>query len=368
MAVKIAATSQIKGTFTKEKSKHRPIMSWFECLISQFIPGTAVRDRASDMPPFERMRTPYPVKLVNQSEREPLFSRFLYMVMFMDMRALLIWPFFMLMFIGLLFGLLNKYALKCHDLDQSDPNEMMLLNYVVLAVGGLIGNHLLTEDDVRDKPLCVLSVSVSGYVGLIVQAIVFGLVCQRVLRPPQHEMVLADKCVIAPRNGKPVVRFRITHKFGRATVNLHVKAWWRLSIKTDEGEGAIVFKEMKIDPQGVWCYAPMTFTHVVDEDSPLYQMLEKDSPHKIENPLDKLTLDKVKAIKGMSALSVWAIADNPTIGGQVDCQKVYSFKNDSDVVIGKASDCYKSFGSNDPGADRRMVIDFAGFKEGAKVD
>lgn len=150
------------------------------------------------------MRTPFPIKLRNQTEKEPCFSQFLYAVMYCDMGMLLITPFILLAIIGLLFGLLNKYILGCHE-SIDGTHSMGLVSYFSIAMGDLIGNHLLTEDVVKNLPLCVLSVSLAGYIGLIVQAVVFGLVCQRVLRPPQKELLMSDRCVLAPRDGHPVL-------------------------------------------------------------------------------------------------------------------------------------------------------------------
>lgn len=52
---KPSATAMLKGSMTKTKTRYRPKMTWYELLVSQWIPGSCVWERATDMPPFERV-------------------------------------------------------------------------------------------------------------------------------------------------------------------------------------------------------------------------------------------------------------------------------------------------------------------------
>ncbi len=82
---------------------------------------------------------------------------------------------------------------------------------------------------------------------------------------------------MSTRDGVPVVKFRLVHKFGRSVINVNVKLWWRRSILTAEGERYFKFEELpNVEPQGAFTLAPFNFVHTVDERSPMYGMFDAD--------------------------------------------------------------------------------------------
>uniref|UniRef100_A0A182P0F3 Uncharacterized protein n=1 Tax=Anopheles epiroticus TaxID=199890 RepID=A0A182P0F3_9DIPT len=113
-------------------------------------------------------------------------------------------------------------------------------------------------------------------VGLLIDGAILGVVYAKLVRPPQKisEMKFSRRAVICQRDGKLCFVFRICDRKWQHAIETKVTAVMLESRRTDEGE--VIEKHesyLKLENDGrlvlLW---PVTACHVIDRDSPLYDL------------------------------------------------------------------------------------------------
>jgi hypothetical protein len=201
---------------------------------------------------------------------ESAWSRFLYGMLRAPVGLLLLAPTCLLLLLGLLFGQIAA-GMDCHGGGGSSRAAAGWLDHTMLSFGSLVGNHFMSDRLAYEQPECTFLVGVEGYVGLVIQAVLFGALVNRVMTPPANQMELTDFAVKKVRDGQPWFSVAACHKFGRAVRDLECSAAWLKPTRSAEGEGfvRILPLEMSMAPL-TGLLVPVTFSHILDETSPLH--------------------------------------------------------------------------------------------------
>ena len=204
---------------------------------------------------------------VRNAPPESLWSRFLYLMLRANVPTLVAVPLIGMLLMGIAFGLISS-ALECHD---GGVGEVSIGDHALLAFGSLVGNHFMEERVEHHQPECTFMVGLEGYVGLVIQAVLFGALVNRVMTPPANQLELTDQAVVKVRDGDQWFSVLACHRFGRSVRDVVCKAVWLKPSLSTEGEKyvRIVPLEMSAAPlTGV--LVPTNFNHIVDESSPLH--------------------------------------------------------------------------------------------------
>ena len=82
----------------------------------------------------KRLWTPYPVRILNPSEREPLLSRLLYRSMNSSISLVLVVPLLIVLVAGIVLGCVNHFGLDCAGMSSDRSVGEPSLWYNVMAV------------------------------------------------------------------------------------------------------------------------------------------------------------------------------------------------------------------------------------------
>ena len=139
-------------------------------------------------------------------------------------------------------------------------------------------------------PEVVILLLVQTITGMIVDALLLGLVYAKVSRPGKRAttVVFSENCVIALRDGKMCLMFQVGDIRKRQLLEAHVRLYLFRSLCTEEGRIIPFYQEslkvghdhQKYDPDvcpdRLFLIFPMTVIHIIDETSPFYDMDQKE--------------------------------------------------------------------------------------------
>lgn len=115
-----------------------------------------------------------------------------------------------------------------------------------------------------------LVASSEAFFGLLVFAVLAGLIFSRMVRPTAR-VLFSKLCVVTKRNGQSALMFRIANERNSYITDAQIKVYMMRSEKTLEGEQIRSFVDLKLHRSEAPIFAlSFTVVHFIDETSPLY--------------------------------------------------------------------------------------------------
>jgi len=143
-----------------------------------------------------------------------------------------------------------------------------------------------TRHMTNNCPEAIVIMMIQSCFGVIIQALMTGLVFAKLSRPKKRAetLMFSKNAVICRRDGKMCVLFRVGDMRKSQLVEAHVRALLIKKRVTEEGEIMPLFQhEVRVgDEEGqdklflVW---PVMVEHVIDEESPFWEMGPEDIAH-----------------------------------------------------------------------------------------
>uniref|UniRef100_A0AC11CPF4 Potassium inwardly rectifying channel subfamily J member 2 n=1 Tax=Ovis aries TaxID=9940 RepID=A0AC11CPF4_SHEEP len=132
-------------------------------------------------------------------------------------------------------------------------------------------------------PVAVFMVVFQSIVGCIIDAFIIGAVMAKMAKPKKRNetLVFSHNAVIAMRDGKLCLMWRVGNLRKSHLVEAHVRAQLLKSRITSEGE-YIPLDQIDINVgfdsgiDRIFLVSPITIVHEIDEDSPLYDLSKQD--------------------------------------------------------------------------------------------
>ncbi|XP_028835704.1 ATP-sensitive inward rectifier potassium channel 14 [Denticeps clupeoides] len=148
-------------------------------------------------------------------------------------------------------------------------------------------------------PLAVFAVVLQCIVGCIIDAFIIGAVMAKIAKPKKRNetLVFSDSAVVAMRDGKLCMMWRVGNLRKSHLVEAHVRAQLLKPRVTPEGE-FLPLDHVDINVgfdtgmDRIFLVSPVTIVHEIDEDSPFFQMDRR----KLETDVD---LEVVVILEGM---------------------------------------------------------------------
>ncbi|XP_061105769.1 ATP-sensitive inward rectifier potassium channel 14 [Conger conger] len=137
-------------------------------------------------------------------------------------------------------------------------------------------------------PLAVLAVVLQCIVGCLIDAFIIGAVMAKIAKPKKRNetLVFSETAVVALRNGKLCMMWRVGNLRRSHLVEAHVRAQLLKPRVTPEGE-FLPLDNMDINvgfdtgTDRIFLVSPVTIVHEIDEESPFFEMdrrtLERDA-------------------------------------------------------------------------------------------
>uniref|UniRef100_A0A8D1GVA6 Inward rectifier potassium channel 2 n=1 Tax=Sus scrofa TaxID=9823 RepID=A0A8D1GVA6_PIG len=147
-------------------------------------------------------------------------------------------------------------------------------------------------------PIAVFMVVFQSIVGCIIDAFIIGAVMAKMAKPKKRNetLVFSHNAVIAMRDGKLCLMWRVGNLRKSHLVEAHVRAQLLKSRITSEGE-YIPLDQIDINVgfdsgiDRIFLVSPITIVHEIDEDSPLYDLSKQD--------IDNADFEIVVILEGM---------------------------------------------------------------------
>ena len=122
-------------------------------------------------------------------------------------------------------------------------------------------------------------VGLEGYIGLVIQAVMFGALVNRVMTPPANQLELTDMAVVKVRDGEQWFSVLACHRFGRSVRDVVCNAVWLKPSVSAEGEKYVRIVPLKMSAAPLTgILVPTNFNHIVDATSPLHGLDLLDLP------------------------------------------------------------------------------------------
>uniref|UniRef100_A0A1A7ZLS5 ATP-sensitive inward rectifier potassium channel 14 n=1 Tax=Nothobranchius furzeri TaxID=105023 RepID=A0A1A7ZLS5_NOTFU len=151
----------------------------------------------------------------------------------------------------------------------------------------------------EECPLAVLAVVVQCIVGCIIDAFIIGAVMAKISRPKKRNetLVFSDSAVVALRDGKLCMMWRVGNLRKSHLVEAHVRAQLLKPRVTSEGEylpldNADINVGFDTGTDRIFLVSPVTIVHEINEESPFFEMDKKTLEHDAE-------LEVVVILEGM---------------------------------------------------------------------
>uniref|UniRef100_A0A3Q2NZ33 ATP-sensitive inward rectifier potassium channel 14 n=1 Tax=Fundulus heteroclitus TaxID=8078 RepID=A0A3Q2NZ33_FUNHE len=189
----------------------------------------------------------------------------------------------------LIFGLVFYTVALAHG-DFEEPPKMPCILHVQGFVGALLfsmetqttigyGWRCVTEE----CPLAVLTVVIQSILGCIIDSFMIGTIMAKMARPKKRNQTLmfSKNAVIALRDGKLCLMWRVGNLRRSHIVEAHVRAQLIRSYVTAEGE-FIPLEQMDLNvgydegTDRLFLVSPLVIIHEIDKDSPLYTLSRAD--------------------------------------------------------------------------------------------
>ncbi|XP_034567308.1 ATP-sensitive inward rectifier potassium channel 12 [Notolabrus celidotus] len=164
----------------------------------------------------------------------------------------------------------------------------------ILHVQGFIGALLFSMETqttigygwrcvTEECPLAVITVVVQSIVGCIIDSFMIGTIMAKMARPKKRNqtLVFSKNAVIALRDGRLCLMWRVGNLRRSHIVEAHVRAQLIRSYVTAEGE-FIPLEQMDLNvgydegTDRLFLVSPLVIVHEIDKDSPLYSLSRAD--------------------------------------------------------------------------------------------
>ncbi|XP_055083634.1 ATP-sensitive inward rectifier potassium channel 14 [Periophthalmus magnuspinnatus] len=140
----------------------------------------------------------------------------------------------------------------------------------------------------EECPLAVVAVVLQCIVGCIIDAFIIGAVMAKIAKPKKRNetLVFSDTAVVAMRDGKLCMMWRVGNLRKSHLVEAHVRAQFLKSRVTTEGEflpldNVDINVGFDTGTDRIFLVSPVTIVHEINDESPFYEMdqsaLERDS-------------------------------------------------------------------------------------------
>uniref|UniRef100_A0A8C9V9E6 ATP-sensitive inward rectifier potassium channel 14 n=1 Tax=Scleropages formosus TaxID=113540 RepID=A0A8C9V9E6_SCLFO len=224
------------------------------------------------------------VTFVNMSERGQRYLTDLFTTC-VDIRWRWMFVVFSLSFLlsWLLFGFTFWLIASAHgDLSASSPCFLQVNSFMAAFLFSLetqtsigYGFRSVTEA----CPLAVLAVVLQCIVGCIIDAFIIGAVMAKIAKPKKRNetLVFSDTAVVALRDGKLCMMWRVGNLRKSHLVEAHVRAQLLKPRVTPEGE-YLPLDHVDINvgfdtgTDRIFLVSPITIVHEIDEESPFFEM------------------------------------------------------------------------------------------------
>ncbi|KAL3980671.1 MHC class II antigen [Sarotherodon galilaeus] len=151
----------------------------------------------------------------------------------------------------------------------------------------------------EECPLAVVAVVLQCIVGCIIDAFIIGAVMAKIAKPKKRNetLVFSDTAVVALRDGKLCMMWRVGNLRKSHLVEAHVRAQLLKSRVTPEGEylpldNVDINVGFDTGTDRIFLVSPVTIVHEINEESPFFEMDQKT----LENDSD---LEVVVILEGM---------------------------------------------------------------------
>ncbi|XP_005994321.1 ATP-sensitive inward rectifier potassium channel 12 [Latimeria chalumnae] len=232
----------------------------------------------------------YFANLSNKSQRymADIFTtcvdiRWRYMLIIFSMAFLFSW---------LLFGLVFWCIAVLHgDLDLSKPEGF---KPCIMHINSFLGAFLFSVETqttigygfrcvTEECPVAILTVVIQSIVGCIIDSFMIGTIMAKMARPKKRAQTLlfSHKAVIALRDGKLCLMWRVGNLRKSHIVEAHVRAQLIKPYVTEEGE-YLPLDQRDLDVgydvglDRIFLVSPIVIVHEIDEQSPLYGISKED--------------------------------------------------------------------------------------------
>ncbi|KAK5606824.1 hypothetical protein CRENBAI_015248 [Crenichthys baileyi] len=164
----------------------------------------------------------------------------------------------------------------------------------ILHVQGFVGALLFSMETqttigygwrcvTEECPLAVLTVVIQSIVGCIIDSFMIGTIMAKMARPKKRNqtLIFSKNAVIALRDGKLCLMWRVGNLRRSHIVEAHVRAQLIRSYVTAEGE-FIPLEQMDLNvgydegTDRLFLVSPLVIVHEIDKDSPLYTLSRAD--------------------------------------------------------------------------------------------
>uniref|UniRef100_A0AAQ4NSR3 ATP-sensitive inward rectifier potassium channel 14 n=1 Tax=Gasterosteus aculeatus aculeatus TaxID=481459 RepID=A0AAQ4NSR3_GASAC len=164
----------------------------------------------------------------------------------------------------------------------------------ILHVHGFVGALLFSMETqttigygwrcvTEECPIAVMTVVVQSIVGCIIDSFMVGTIMAKMARPKKRNrtLVFSKNAVIALRDGKLCLMWRVGNLRKSHIVEAHVRAQLIRSYVTAEGE-FIPLEQMDLNvgydegTDRLFLVSPLVIIHEIDKDSPLYTLSQAD--------------------------------------------------------------------------------------------
>uniref|UniRef100_A0A3Q2YNH9 ATP-sensitive inward rectifier potassium channel 14 n=1 Tax=Hippocampus comes TaxID=109280 RepID=A0A3Q2YNH9_HIPCM len=191
------------------------------------------------------------------------------------------------LFFGIIF---YSVSLSHGDFEERQAKRMPCILHVQGFVGALLfsmetqttigyGWRCVTEE----CPLAVITVVVQSIVGCIIDSFMIGTIMAKMARPKKRNQTLlfSKNAVIALRDGKLCLMWRVGNLRKSHIVEAHVRAQLIRSYVTAEGE-FVPLEQIDLNvgydegTDRLFLVSPLVIVHEIDEDSPLYAVSRID--------------------------------------------------------------------------------------------
>uniref|UniRef100_A0A671UNQ8 ATP-sensitive inward rectifier potassium channel 14 n=1 Tax=Sparus aurata TaxID=8175 RepID=A0A671UNQ8_SPAAU len=194
----------------------------------------------------------------------------------------------------LFFGIIFYTVSLAHGDFEEQPmvkNEVMPC---ILHVHGFVGALLFSMETqttigygwrcvTEECPVAVLTVVIQSIVGCIIDSFMIGTIMAKMARPKKRNQTLmfSKNAVIAMRDGKLCLMWRVGNLRRSHIVEAHVRAQLIRSYVTAEGE-FIPLEQMDLNvgydegTDRLFLVSPLVIIHEIDKDSPLYTLSRAD--------------------------------------------------------------------------------------------
>ncbi|KAG7475684.1 inward rectifier potassium channel 2-like [Solea senegalensis] len=195
----------------------------------------------------------------------------------------------------------------------------------------------------EECPQAVVAVVLQCIVGCIIDAFIIGAVMAKIAKPKKRNetLVFSEKAVVAVRDGKLCMMWRVGNLRKSHLVEAHVRAQLLKPRVTPEGEFLPLDNEdinvgFDTGTDRIFLVSPVTVVHEINDESPFFEMdqktLESDSELEIvvilEGMVEATAMTTQCRSSYLASEILWGHRFEPVLFESKDCYQVdYSFFN-----------------------------------------